>query len=676
VSRAAKKIRPAPFAPKLPRLIAFLAVLALALAALVMRLVQLQLVQGSAFADAARANQIRRIPVAAPRGRMFDRHGVTIVRSRPSFTCALIPSDVLDINAVLRDLHALLAIPEATLRRRLLHHRGVNYDTFEQVANAEPYGPIILASDLTNVQIAKIAEAHLAGVDVEAQPIRNYPFGGEASHALGYVGQINEDEYERLKEKGYTPNDVVGKEGLEFEYDSWLRGKAGGEQIEVDAQGQLVRRLGPVDPVPGHSLELSLDWRLQEIAERALRAQLDRIGRQRGRGVAGAVVAIDPRDGGVLALVSLPNFDPNDFADGISPKKYDAYLNDPLEALYDRAIAAATATGSTFKMVTGSGAISAGVVGVDEVLYDSGSWDCKGHLFRDVASGGLGPTTFVRALAASSDGYFYQLADRLGHERLRYYALQYGLGKSLGIDLPGEYSGNWPTNAWMKKYYGVPLYPADVCSLGIGQGAMQATPLQMANATAAVANGGTLFRPHLVAAIRDPSGKIVKTFDHEVIRKVDVTQEALRAVRSGMDKVTDAGGTAYGLAIPGLPFGGKTGTVETAGGAGPNTTWFVAYAPSDHPRLALAVFMDRTGGYGASVAAPVARDIMAAYLLKPTPKPSPTGAATAAAPQPSPASATPAAGAATAQPAAPAGHATPVPTVVATPPVASPRGTR
>ncbi len=179
----------------------------------------------------------------------------------------------------------------------------------------------------------------------------------------------------------------------------------------------------------------------------------------------------------------------------------------------------------------------------------------------------------------------------------------------------------------MRKVYGVPLDPSDVCSLGIGQGAMQATPLQMANATAAVANGGTLYRPHLVAAIRDPAGKIVKRFDHETIRKVDVTQDALRDVRAGMDKVTDAGGTAYGLAIPGLPFGGKTGTVETDGGKGPNTTWFVAYAPSTHPSIAIAVFMDRTGGYGAYVAAPVAREIIAAYLGKPTPKPSPTGAA-------------------------------------------------
>jgi penicillin-binding protein 2 len=668
VSRTAKTVRRAPFQPNLPRLLAFVAVLALALVALVLRLAQLQLVQGSTFADKARANQIRRVPVAAPRGRMFDRNGVTVVRSRPSFTCALIPSDVHDINAVLRELHVTLGIPEAKLRERLLHHRGVNYDNFDQVAAAEPYGPVILASDLTNVQIAKIAEAHLPGVDIEVQPIRNYPHGGMASHALGYVGQITEDEYERLKGKGYTPNDVVGKEGLEVEYDSWLRGKSGGEQIEVDAQGQLVRRLGPVDPIPGHSLELSLDWRLQQIAERALHEQLERVAHLRGRRVAGAVVAIDPRDGGILALVSQPNFDPNDFADGISPKKYNAYLNDPLEALYDRAIAAATATGSTFKMVTGSGAISAGVVGVDQPLYDSGAWNCKGHLFRDIASGGLGSTTFVRALAASSDGYFYQLADKLGHERLRYYALQFGLGARSGIDLPGEYAGNWPTNAWMKKYYGLPLYPADVCSLGIGQGAMQATPLQMANATAAVANGGTLFRPHLVSAIRDASGKIVKRYDREKIRKVDVTQEALRAVRAGMDKVTDAGGTAYGLAIPGLPFGGKTGTVETAGGEGPNTTWFVAYAPSDHPRLALAVFMDRTGGYGAAVAAPVARQIIAEYFAKPPPilgrfpeplaKP-PKPAATAS---PAPSPGTPAAAA---SPAASPRSTAPIPTSAA-----------
>jgi penicillin-binding protein 2 len=612
---------PRPFPRGTWRIVVFGLALLLALALLIARLTEIQLFETARFEAAARANQIRRIPVAAPRGRIYDRNGVVLVRSRPSFVCAMIPSDVHDSAATMHKLAGVLGIDEAVLWRRLLHHHGINYTNFDEVATYEPNGPIILASDLTSAQMSRLAEAQdeLHGLDLEAQPVRDYPYHRLASHVFGYVGQITEDEYAALKGKGYTQNDVVGKEGLEEQYDAYLRGQAGGEQIEVNAQGQLVRRLGPVEPVPGDSLVLSIDWRVQSLAENALNDELAAVSKLRGHPVGGAVVAIDPSDGGVLALVSYPNFDPNDFTNGIKESQYARYLNDPLLPLYDRAIAAATPTGSTFKMVTGSGAITSGVIGPDQVLYDSGEWNCHGVLFRDIAAGGLGTTDFVHALAASSDGYFYQLGYRLGHDRLRYYATQYGLGKTLGIDIPGEYPGNWPTNAWMMKNYHLPLEPSDVCQLAIGQGAMQATPLQMANVTATVVNGGTLYAPHLVEAIRDAHGRIVKRFDHRIIRQVPVTQQSLLEVRRGMDQVTEPWGTAYGEDVPGLPYGGKTGTAETDGGAGPNTTWFVAYAPSDHPKIALAVFIERSGGYGATTAAPVARRIIAGYFHKKLP---------------------------------------------------------
>ena len=620
MSASAERAGGAPARPE-RRLFLFAWVLVLALLALVARLAQIQIIQGERFAAAARANQVRRIPSVAPRGRIVDRNGVVLVRSRPSFVCALVPSEVRAIDALLPALAQILDVPEATLRRRLLHHHGVDYKNFDEVATYEPYGPVILAGGLTAAQTARLAEAQasLPGIEIEAQPIRDYPYGRAGSHLFGYVGAISEDEYRARKRRGYTPNDVVGKDGIESVYDDALRGVAGGRQIEVDAQGRVVRELGPIEPVPGNTLVLSIDWRLQQIAERVVQDELAAWGTAHGRALAGAVVALDPYDGGVLALVSYPNFDPNDFADGIKAATYRRYLDDKLQPLYDRAIGAATATGSTFKMVTGSAALSSGVIGKDQVLYDSGSWYCHGTTFTDLAAGGLGSTDFVRALAASSDGYFYQLGDRLGNERLRYYATQFGLGSRLGIDLPAEFAGNWPTNAWSMKVYGVPLEPSDACQLAIGQGAMEATPLQMADVTATVVNGGTLYRPHVVAMIRDPQGRVVRRFDHEVIRHVPVTADSLAEVRQGMSEVTDPGGTAYGLAIPGLPFGGKTGTVETDGGRGPNTTWFVAYAPSAHPTIALAVFMERTGGYGAEVAAPVARRILSEYFHKPIP---------------------------------------------------------
>ncbi|GAC1443070.1 MAG: penicillin-binding protein 2 [Vulcanimicrobiaceae bacterium] len=577
--------------------------------------------EGTRFAAAARANQVRRIPVAAPRGRILDRHGVVLVRSRPSFVCAMIPSDVRDPVATMHVLATVLGVPETLLWKRLLHHHGITYHSFDEVATYEPYGPVILASDLSSAQMTRLAESQdrLQGLDLEAQPVRDFPYRKLGSHFFGYVGSITEDEYASLKGKGYTANDVIGKEGLEQQYDAYLRGKSGGEQIEVNAQGQLVRRLGPVEPIPGNSLILSVDWRIQRVAEDALRDQVAIVSKLRGHPVAGAAVVLDPRDGGVIALASYPNFDPNDFTNGIGEKQFSHYLNDKMRPLYNRAIAAATPTGSTFKMVTGSGAISSGVIGKHQVLYDSGAWACHGVVFRDIASGGLGSTNFEHALAASSDGYFYQLGYRLGHDRLRHWARAFGLGERSGIDIPGEYAGNWPTNAWSMKVYGLPLEPSDVCQLAIGQGAMQATPLQMANITATVANDGTLFRPHLVEAVRDVRGRIIKRLDHQIIRHVPVTAEALREVRAGMDQVTERWGTAYGEDVPGVPFGGKTGTAETDGGAGPNTTWFVAYAPSKHPQIALAVFMERSGGYGANTAAPVARKIIAAYFHKKLP---------------------------------------------------------
>jgi penicillin-binding protein 2 len=612
-----------PNAPERPlaRVLAFVAVLAFALIAIVVRLADVQLVQGEAFASAARANQIQVIPVAAPRGLIVDRRGVVLVRSRPSFVCALIPSEIGDIDKTLDTLAAVLGVPTAKLRHRLLHHHDKNYENFDQVKTYEPYGPVILATDLTPVQTARLAEAQsdLPGVDIEEQPVRNYPFGKLGAHLFGYVGIIDEDEYQQRKRLGYSPNDVTGKDGLENWYDHQLHGRAGGEQVEVNASGALVRRLKPLDPVPGDTLVTTLDWRLQKIVEKNLHAMLERWGKARGQRLAGAAVVIDPSTGGVLALASVPAFDPNEFATPIDEKKYGRLINDSLKPLYDRAIGAASPTGSTFKMVTGTAALSSGVIAPNQVLYDSGAWACHGVLFRDIAAGGLGSVGFVRALAASSDGYFYQLGYRLGNERLRYYALQYGLGSRLGVDLPGEFPGNWPTEEWTQKTYGLHLEPSDVCQLAIGQGAMQATPLQMASVAATIVNGGTLYRPHIVAEIRSPRGRVVRTFDRPVIRKVNITAESIKEVRAGMAQVTDPGGTAYGLAISGLPFSGKTGTAETEGGHGANTTWFVAYAPSDHPKIALAVYIEKSGSYGATVAGPVAQHIIADYFGKSIP---------------------------------------------------------
>jgi penicillin-binding protein 2 len=595
------------------RVAAFVACVAVALLVLAGRLIQVQLIDGSKYRAAALANQVRLIPVAAPRGIIYDRHGTVLVRSRPSFVVALIPSQVADVDAELAKVGAAIGASPEALRYRLLHHRGINYQNFDQVVTGEPYGPVVLANDLPVAAVARLSEllAELPGVDLEVQPVRDYPHGQEGSHLFGYVGAISEQEYERLKNQGYSPNDVIGKDGLEYQYDSYLRGTPGGQRVVVDSSGAVVSTVSSKAAIPGDTLVTNIDWRLQHIVEEELAREIASWGR--GRKLSGAVVVEDPWTGGILALASYPNFNPEDFAAG-NTRRITSYLTSSAQPLFDRAIAAATPTGSTFKMVTGSAALTEGVVKVDQVVYDTGGWNCGGYYARDIAAGGLGNTTFVPALAASSDGYFFRLSWWLGNDRLRKYALAFGLDARSGIDLPGENEGNWPTNAWSMHTFGVPMEPSDACFLGIGQGAMQATPLQIANVASAVINGGSLYTPQIAREIRSPGGRIVKTFAPRLIRQVPVTPAALQAVREGMARVTDPGGTAYGLAIPGLKFSGKTGTAETAGGNGPNTTWFVAWAPSDHPKIAMAVFVDRSGGYGAQVAAPIARAILIRYF--------------------------------------------------------------
>jgi penicillin-binding protein 2 len=599
------------------RFVAFCAAVALSLIALLARLVEVQLVDGARYRAAAQANQIRLIPVAAPRGMIFDRNGTVIARSRPSFVVGLIPSEVTDAGRELAMLASILGVDERPLWYRLLHHRGITYPSFASVVENEPYGPVTLATDLPVATVARLSEVltDLPGVDLEVQPIRDYPRGPAGSHLIGYVGAITQEEYERRRYQGYSPNDVIGKDGLEFAYDTYLRGTPGGQRVVVDATGAVVPsvKLASKPAVPGDTLVTNIDWKLQQIVEDALADGVRRVGR--GRRLSGAVVAEDPWTGGILALASYPNFDPNDFA-ADRWKRVAADLTDPAQPLFDRAIAAATPTGSTFKMVTGSAALTEHVVSVDQVIDDTGGWDCGGYYARDIAAGGLGDTTFVPALAASSDGYFFRLAWWLGNARLRKYALAFGLDAKTGIDLPGENEGNWPTNGWELRAFGVPMEPSEACFLGIGQGAMQATPLQMVNVASAVINGGALYTPRIVREIRNPQGRAIVQFPPRIIRRVPVTAAALAAVRQGMARVTDPGGTAYGLAIDGLPFSGKTGTVETQGGNGPNTTWFIAWAPTAQPRLALAVFVDRSGGYGATVAAPIARQILVEYFNK------------------------------------------------------------
>jgi penicillin-binding protein 2 len=585
------------------------------------RLADTQLRNGAYYEYLANLNQMRTIPVGAPRGLMYDRNHIVIARNRPSFVVQVVPMQLREPRSEMRKLASILRVPEASLWRKLLHQNGVAYGTFGDLAAAVPLGPINVADDLNTATVGRFAERadNLPGMSVELVPVREYPFGTLASHAVGYVGQISQAQYESRKSRGYGSNDTIGEEGIETTYDSLLRGQPGGRQIKVNSAGEAVASVGEYAAVPGNNLDLTLDWPLQRAAETALAAQIRLVAGRIGHRVGGSAIVEDPNTGDVLALVSQPNFDPNDFAAGISEKRYSGYLHDPLLPLFDRAISGAYPTGSTFKMITSSAALQSGLLNPDSTRYCGGAYDINGFIFNDDLGGGHGTLTIRPAIARSCDVFFYQVGNELGIKRLDKYAAAFGIGKRTGVDLPGETKGTLPTPAWKRQAVKDDWYSGDTIDLSIGQGFLEASPVQMLEVVSAVANGGLLYVPHFVNDARDVHGHLVKTFPPRLQGRVPVSEQTLAVVREGMlGAIEDPYGTAHNVYIPGFHFGGKTGTAENFptvdNPQGRNHAWFVCFAPYDRPKIAVVVFMDQSGGFGAVNAAPVAQAIIAAFF--------------------------------------------------------------
>lgn len=603
------------------RTIAFAGGIAIVFAILIWQLADVQLRDGSRYSSLADLNQLRTIPVAAPRGVIYDRRGVVIARNRPSFVVQIVPMQLAQPQAEIQELALILGKPATEIWRRLLHQNGVAYKSFSDLANAVPLGPINVAEDLNPQIVGRFAEQadHLPGMAVELIPVRDYPFGTIGSHIVGYVGQITASEYAARKSKGYGSNDVVGKDGIEFQYDRMLQGQRGGRRIKVNSAGEAVADVDEFVAVPGNSLDLTIDWRLQRAAETAVAMQRRDITKRIGHAVAGAAIVEDPNTGAVLALVSQPNVNPDDFSTGITATRYASYLRDPLNPLFDRAISGKYPTGSTFKMISGSAILASGLMTPTSTRYCGGAFDLNGYIFNDDARGGHGTLDVRTAVAESCDVFFYQVGHALGIDRLDKYASAFGIGHKSGVDLPGETDGTLPTPAWKKAVVGDDWYGGDTVNMAIGQGFVEASPIQMLRVAAAIANGGRLFSPYIVADVRNARGKMVETFTRPEPRVVPVPEDDLAVIRAGMlGAIEDAGGTAHNVEIPGFHYAGKTGTAENSATIdnpqGYNHTWFVCFAPYDKPQIAVVVFMDRTNGFGAVNAAPVAQAIVEAYF--------------------------------------------------------------
>lgn len=574
---------------------------------LLLRLAWMQILQGTQYKKIADENRIRQVSAQAPRGTIYDRNGAVVVASRPSFAISIIPIEYTNPGYVTPLLSSITDVPVAEIEHMLA--AGKDF----------PYLPIRIKRDADQAMLTKIEErrSYLPGVLVEAVPVRHYVYNQLAAHVLGYIGRISEEEYQKWKDKGYNPNDLIGKDGMERIYEDYLRGIDGGIQIEVNAMGEQVGIAGDKTAIPGKSLVLTLDANLQKTAEEALAAQVEtsrNIG-QPAKG--GAVVVLDVKTGGVLTLASNPAFDPNVFAGGISTKEWSSLINNPNNPLNNRAIQNAYPPGSVFKIVTAAAALESNLTTAQEIFDDRGVYTLFGWQFWGWDKKGLGKLNIADGLAWSSDPVFYELGRRLGADNLASYALTFGYGQKSGIRLLGEGGGIVPTEEWKEKNYGEQWYPGETLIAAIGQGYYLATPMQQALALMAVANGGVIYKPILVDKIMTPEGALAEKTEPEVLRTVYLRPDVWDTIREGLVGVTTK--ATASVVFQGLPVkvAGKTGSSET--GRGTTHSWFACYAPADNPAIAVAVLVEE-GGDGSVAAAPVVRKVLEAYFALPQTK--------------------------------------------------------
>jgi penicillin-binding protein 2 len=580
---------------------------------LIARLVYLQVIKHEHYQALAESNRIALVPAIPNRGLIYDRNGRILADNFSAYTLEITVSRAGDLDALLSNISALIEITPRHLRRfRRLLEESHEFET------------VPLKSKLTDDEVAILAanRYRLPGVEVKARLFRNYPAGEGLSHVVGYIGRINDADLKLLKEGGratnYKGSTHIGKVGVEHFYENQLHGRTGFDQMETDAAGRAVRVLSHVSPVAGNDLTLHLDLELQRVAEHAF-------GDYRG-----GLVAIDPNTGGVLAMVSKPGFDPNLFVDGIDPATWKELNESPDTPMVNRPLRGIYPPGSTIKPFMALAALELGLRKPHDAIADPGFYSLPNsrHRYRDWKAGGHGIVDLHKSVVESCDTYYYRLAVDMGIERMHGFLSRFGFGMKSGLDMQGESSGLLPSREWKLKRWNKPWYAGETVIAGIGQGYHLATPLQLAAATATLANGGTFYRPHLVKSIRDGATRAESSMPPEVVFRNAFKPENMQYVRHAMMDVMRPGGTASGAGTGAVyAIAGKTGTAQVVGikqGAKYDErriherhrdhALFVAFAPAEAPRIALAVLVEN-GGHGGSTAAPIARAVFDYFLL-------------------------------------------------------------
>jgi penicillin-binding protein 2 len=578
-------------------------------AVLLLRLIYLQVIRGEEYLLLSLNNRIRLQSIDPPRGLIYDRQGYVLVENRPSFDVSITLKDAASVDETIEKVSDHLEVPPQELMQKLSTSRSIS-----------AYKPILLKQDIGRNALASI-EAHkydLPGITVNVKLRRHYLNVQDAAHLIGYLSEISPDELAAKKYPGRRRGDFIGKFGAEKAYENYLRGTRGGRQVEVNANGQVVRVLKTVAAKPGQNIYITIDHALQKKAESLL------------RGVAGAAVAMEPDSGRILALASSPSFDQNFFASGMSHEQWDTLISNPFRPMENKAIQGEYPPGSTYKIVTALAGLEEGVIDEQTQVFCPGFYRFGNRTYRCWKKGGHGQVEILKAITESCDVYFYKVGELLGVDRLAWYAKAMGLGSPTGINLDKEANGLIPTADWKKRRTGVPWQKGETLSVAIGQGFNLATPLQMVGLTAAIANGGTRYQPMILESIKAPDGRLLHQSEPQVIGKVPLSERTLELIRTGLWAVVNSdSGTARGSRLADIEISGKTGTSQVVSRKKDDTqpeeerpahlrphAWFVAYAPSDNPVIAVAVLIEH-GEHGSSAAAPVAKELIKTYLRKP-----------------------------------------------------------
>lgn len=600
------------------RLPLLMIVILLVFLAFIVRLFQLQIIMGEVFAEESDKNSVRLVRLEAPRGDILDREGRMIATTRPAFGLQVLPSDLRNPDLAFRALGQLLEAEAAGLRAQVGEPRG-----------RARFQPVRLAGDLSYDRLASV-ESHLyalPGVMTDVRPRRHYVAGDLAAHLLGYLGEIQRQQLETRAYAGYRSGDVIGQSGIEALEQPRLHGRDGGRNVVVDVRGRVVDVLDEEEPVAGGSVTLTVDLDLQQAAEEGFLPEA--IGE---RAKMGSLVAMDVQTGDILALVSKPSYDPNEFAGGVSAATWKALTTDTWRPLQDRAISGQYPPGSTYKAIVAAAALQERVISTGGLVYCPGHFTLGRRTYRCWKKEGHGAMALRDALVQSCDVYFYQAGLKLGIDRLAFFARGFSLGRRTGIPLAGEKSGLVPTAAWKQTRFGEPWGAGETVSASIGQGFNLVTPLQLAVAYAAIANGGRVVQPRLTLSLQDPDGRLVPAPAPEIRSTVPVSEKNLALVRDALTGVVEEPrGTGGRARVLGMRVAGKTGTAQVVHLRHTENleeeevpikyrdhAWFVTFAPADAPQIVVAV-LNEHGGHGGSAAAPIAQRVLARWAEKHVP---------------------------------------------------------